>query len=241
MLLTGKRALITGGGRGIGQGIALAFARQGCDVAVAARTESEVSAVADAVRDLGRRALALPCDIANPIAIQDMVRETLACFGVIDILINNAGYAQFRPFHEITADEWRQTLDVNLTGPFHCIQAVLPAMMARRSGRIINISSVSGLKPLLHQSAYCASKHGLNGLTKVLAMELWPYGIGVHAICPGGVDTRLSREAMPDRDKSDWMTPEDIAHACLYLATLSPRAATDELVVRRFESEPIGG
>ncbi|MCC6699280.1 MAG: SDR family oxidoreductase [Candidatus Hydrogenedentes bacterium] len=241
MLLTGKRALITGGGRGIGQGIALSFAQQGCDVAVAARTESEVRAVADVVRDMGRRALALPCDIANPAAIQAMVRETIACFGVIDILINNAGYAQFRPFHELTAEEWQQTLDVNLTGPFHCIQAVLPGMMARRSGRIINISSVAGLKPLPHQSAYCASKHGLNGLTKVLAMELRPYGIGVHAICPGGVDTKLTREAMPERDKSDWMTPEDIAHACLYLATLSPRATTDELVIRRYDSTPIGG
>ena len=241
MLLKDKCALITGGGRGIGQGIALAFARQGCDVAVAARTESEVQTTAEAVRQVGRRALAISCDVANPNSVHSMVQLTLASLGAIDILVNNAGYARFQPFHELSAEEWKRTLDVNLTGPFLCTQAVLPCMMARRSGRIINISSVAGLKPLANQSAYCASKYGLNGLTKVLAMELREYGIGVHAVCPGGVDTRLAQEAMPERDKSDWMTPEDIAHACLYLATLSSRAATDEVVVRRFDSVPIGG
>ncbi|MDZ4857956.1 MAG: SDR family oxidoreductase, partial [Candidatus Hydrogenedentes bacterium] len=159
----------------------------------------------------------------------------------IDILVNNAGYASFKPFIELSLKEWQQTIDVNLTGTFLVTKAVAPSMIARKSGRIINISSVAGLKPLMNQSAYCASKHGLNGLSKVLAMELREYGIGVHAICPGGVDTRLTQEAMPERDKSDWMTPEDIAHACLYLATLSSRATTDELVVRRFDSAPIGG
>ena len=241
MLLEGKSAFITGGGRGIGRGIAVAFAKQGCDVAIAARTESEVRETTELVRAEGRQALALHCDVADASSIHRAVQETLAGFGAIDILVNNAGYARFLPFQELTPDEWKRTLDVNLTGPFLCIQAVLPSMMARRSGRIINISSVAGVKPLAHQSAYCASKHGLNGLSKVLAMELREYGIGVHAVCPGGVDTRLAQEAMPDRDKRDWMTPEDIAHACLYLASLSPRAATDEIVVRRFGSLPIGG
>ncbi len=241
MLLEGKVALVTGGGRGIGRGIALAFAKQGCDVAVAARTEAEIRETAEAIRTTGRRALALQCDVRHSDAVHTMVEETLGSLGAIDILVNNAGYAQFKPFTELSEYEWRTTLDVNLTGPFLCIQAVLPSMMGRRTGRIINISSVAGLKPLNRQSAYCASKHGLNGLSKVLAMELREYGIGVHSICPGGVDTRLAQKAMPDRDKSDWMTPEDIAHACLYLASLSPRATTDEIVVRRFGSVPIGG
>lgn len=238
MLLKDKIAFITGGGRGIGRGIALAFAQQGCDVAVAARTEEEVRETATLVEAVGRKALAIRCDVADPESINAAIEETLATFSQIDILVNNAGYAHFRPFHELSAESWKKTLDVNLTGPFLCIQAVLPSMMARRSGRIINISSVAGLKPLLHQSAYCASKHGLNGLSKVLAMELREYGIGVHSICPGGVDTQLARDAMPERDKSNWMTPEDIAHACLYLAALSPRATTDEIVVRRFDSVP---
>ncbi len=238
MLLKDKVAFITGGGRGIGRGIALAFAQQGCDVAVAARTEEEVRETAKLIDGEGRKALAIRCDVADPQSVDSAIKETLAAFGQIDVLVNNAGYAHFRPFHELSAEEWKKTLDVNLTGPFLCIQAVLPSMMARRSGRIINISSVAGLKPLLHQSAYCASKHGLNGLSKVLAMELREYGIGVHSICPGGVDTQLARDAMPERDKSNWMTPEDIAHACLYLAALSPRATTDEIVVRRFDSVP---
>ncbi len=241
MLLEGQSAFITGAGRGIGRGIALAFANQGCDIAVAARTRAEVDETAQAVIATGRRALALECDVADESSVKRRVNETLETFGKIDLLVNNAGYACFKPFKDLTPDEWRRTLDVNLTGAFYCIQAVLPSMMARRAGRIINISSVAGLKPLMDQSAYCASKYGLNGLTNVLAMELKSYGIAVHAICPGGVDTQLSREAMPDRDKTNWLTPEDIAHTALYLASLSPRAATDEILVRRFDSVPIGG
>ncbi len=241
MLLQGKTALITGAGRGIGRGIALAFAEQGCDIAAAARSADEVNATVDAVKRCGRRALALITDVCNEHDVRAMADETLNAFGHIDILVNNAGHASFKPFTELSVEEWRKTIDVNLTGVFLCTKAVLPSMIKRRSGRIINISSVAGLKPLMDQSAYCASKHGLNGFTKVLAMELRQYGIGVHSICPGGVDTRLAQEAMPDRDRSDWMTPEDIAHACLYLASLSPRATTDEIVVRRFNSVPIGG
>lgn len=241
MLLDGKAAFITGAGRGIGKGIALAFAAQGCDIAAAARTESEIAETAREVTALGRRCVALSCDVADSGQVSSAMEQALAAFGKIDILVNNAGYACFKPFMELSAAEWKQSLDVNLTGAFNCIQAVLPSMIARGGGRIINISSVAGVKPITNQSVYCASKFGLNGLTKVLAMELRSHGIGVHAICPGGVDTQLSREAMPDRDKTNWLTPEDIAHAALYLATLSPRAATDEILVRRFDSVPIGG
>lgn len=219
----------------------MAFAREGCAIAGVARTEHEVGETAAAVEAMGRRALALHADVTDRTAVESAVGQTLAAFGQVDILVNNAGYAYFKPFHELTPEQWQRTLDVNLTGPFYCIQAVLPSMMARKSGRIINISSVAGLKPLVRQGAYCASKYGLNGLTKVLAMELRPYSIGVHAICPGGVDTRFSHECMPERDKTGWLLPEDVAHAALYLAGLSPRAATDELVVRRFDSVPLGG
>lgn len=241
MLLSEKTALITGAGRGIGRGIALAFAEQGCAIAAVARTADEVNATVDAVKRAGSRALALVGDVSNAQDVRGMVDETLKSFGRIDILVNNAGFACFKPFTELSLEEWQRTLNVNLTATFLVTKAVLPSMIARKGGRIINISSVAGLKPLVDQSAYCASKHGVNGLSKVLAMELRQYGIGVHAVCPGGVDTRLAQEAMPERDKSDWMTPEDIAHACLYLASLSPRATTDEIVVRRFNSAPIGG
>jgi len=240
-MLEGQTAFITGAGRGIGRAIAEAFAAQGCNIAAAARTRSEVESVVTALREKGGKAIALECDVTGANQVQAAVSETHDSFGAIDILVNNAGVAIFKPFHHLTADEWQQTLDVNLNGAFLCTQAVLSGMMHRRAGRIINISSVAGVKPIAKQSAYCASKHALNAMTKVLAMELREYNIGVHAICPGGVTTKLADDAMPERDKSDWMTPEDIAHACLFLATQSPRAATDEIVVRRFQSVPIGG
>ena len=241
MLLEHKTALITGAGRGIGRGIARTFAEQGCDIVAVARSMDELAITEKEVRSLGRRALVIQCDISDPEAVASMAQQALAEFSFIDILVNNAGYAEFKPFTELNLEGWQRTLEVNLTGPFLCIKALLPSMMKQHKGRIINISSVAGLKPITDQSAYCASKHGLNGLTAVLAMELRAYGIAVHAICPGGVDTRLAQEAMPQRDKTDWLQPEDIAHAALYLASLSRRAATDFLMVRRFDSVPIGG
>jgi len=240
-LLEGKSAFITGAGRGIGRAIAESFAAQGCAIAAAARTRTEVESVATQIRDAGGKAIALACDVTDPDQVQRAVNETHDSFGAIDLLVNNAGVAIFKPFHELSADDWQQTMDVNLNGAFHCTQAVLPGMMHRRSGRIINISSVAGVKPIAKQSAYCASKHALNAMSKVLAMELREHGIAVHAVCPGGVTTRLADEAMPERAKDDWMTPEDIAHACLFLASQSSRATTDEVIVRRFGSVPIGG
>jgi 3-oxoacyl-[acyl-carrier protein] reductase len=241
MLLDGKNAFVTGAGRGIGRAVAAALAQQGCNVAIAARTESELEETARLVRAEGSTAAAFTADLADAEAAAGAARQARDALGSVDILVNNAGYARFKPFLEYTPQEWRRTLDVNLTAPFLIIQALAPHMIERGSGRIINISSVAGLKPIERQSAYVASKHGLNGLTKVLAMELREHGVGVHSICPGGVRTRLADEAMPERDKADWMTPEDIAQACVYLASLSPRAAVDELVIRRFGSVPLGG
>jgi len=238
-MLDGKCAIITGAGRGIGRAIALAFAEQGCAIAALARSADEIAETARAVEQLGGRAMAVTCDVGDADSVTEAFQEVEAGLGPADILVNNAGAACFKPFAELSLAEWEHSLAVNLTGTFLCTQAVLPGMMARRGGKIINISSVSGLKPIAEQSAYCAAKHGVNGLTKTLALELQPYGIGVHAICPGGVVTRLSEEAMPGRDKTDWMLPEDIAHAALFLATQSGRAATDIVHIRRFESSPL--
>jgi len=238
MQLVGTTTLVTGAGRGIGRGIALAFAGRGSDIVAVARTSGEVEETARLVRERGRDSLALTCDVRNAAEVQAVVDAALERFGKIDVLVNNAGYAHFEPLKDTSLEEWQRHVDVNLTGPFVCVKAVLPSMIERRSGRIINISSVAGLKPYMNQGAYCASKHGLVGLSTVLAMELREYNIGVHAVCPGAVPTQLTYAAMPERDMSDWMMPEDIAHACLYLATLSPRAATDVLTVRRFAGNP---
>lgn len=239
MQLKNEIAFITGGGRGIGRAIARRFAAEGCAVTVAARSADELDGVVREIEAQGGRALAVACDVCDPASVRSAVDTAEARYGAITILVNNAGFADFKPFAETTFADWSRTLDVNLNGVFHCIQAVLPGMRAARHGRIINISSVSALKGIPSQSAYCAAKHALNGLTKTLAMELRPDRIGVHAICPGGVQTRLAAEAMPERDQEDWMTPDDIAHAALFLATQSPRAATDLLQVRRFDSTPL--
>lgn len=239
MLLEGKKAIITGAGRGIGRAIAETFASHGCQVAVLARSVGEIEETTERLRALGVRAIAIACDVTQPSSVERAFAEATSFLGCVDILVNNAGMARFKPFADMSLDEWNDTLSANLTSVFLCTQRVLPGMMARRSGRIINISSVSGLKPIAEQSAYCAAKHGVNGLTKTLALELQAYGIGVHAICPGGVVTRLAEEAMPDRDKTDWMQPEDVAHAALFLASQSARAATDIVQLRRFDSAPL--
>lgn len=239
MDLTNKRVVVTGAGRGIGRAVAQAFAGQGCQVVCMARSADEIAATAEAVQAAGGAASAVMCDVADPASVAQAF-DAAHAEGPIDILVNNAGYASFKPFQELDLGDWRRTLDVNLTGPFLCTQAVVPGMMAQGEGRIINISSVAGVKPLPRQSAYCASKHGLNGLSKVLALELNPYGIQVHAICPGGVRTQLADNAMPDRDKADWMTPEDVAETAVFLARLSPRASIDVVVLRRAASPPLG-
>lgn len=236
-----KTALVTGAGRGIGKAIALAFAREEYNVGVLARTRAQVDSTVDEVRGLGAEALGRVCDVTSREAIGAAVEEAVATFSSVDVLVNNAGYACFKPFMELTPEEWQLTLDVNVTAVFHACQAAIPHMIRQDFGRIINISSVAGVKPLVDQSAYCASKHALNGLSKVLAMELRDYDIAVHTICPGGVDTHLARTAMPERDKSGWMTPEDIAEVAVFLSKLSARATVDEVVIRRFGSVPIGG
>ncbi len=242
MFLRGKSALVTGAGRGIGRAIAMAFAEAGCDLCICSRTKTELEATREAILALrtSTRVIAIPCDVADADQVRRVVAQAQAEFGKIDILVNNAGYAAFKPFWEMDFAAWQKTLDVNLNSMFHCIQAVLPDMMERRSGRIINVSSVTGLKPIENQSAYCAAKHAVNGLTKSLALELRDYQIAVHALCPGGVATRMTEEAMPDRDKADFMQPEDIAHAALFLATMSPQMTTDILPLRRFASTPLG-
>lgn len=239
MKLKGSVALVTGAGRGIGRAIALAFASEGCHVAIVARTQKEIDKVAEEVSAFGVNALPLVCDVAVQESIACTVTTTLDTLGKIDILVNNAGEARFKPIHAITLPEWQRAFDVNVHSAFAFIQAVLPDMMARRSGRIINMSSVTGLKALPEQAAYGAAKHALNSLTKSLNLELREYNIAAHVICPGGVDTKLSQDAMPHRDKREWMRPDDIAEVALYLATLSPRVAVDIISMRRFAGEPL--
>jgi NAD(P)-dependent dehydrogenase (short-subunit alcohol dehydrogenase family) len=195
MRLRDRVALVTGGGRGIGRAISLAFAREGADVAVIARTAIEIDEVAAEVRALGRTAVAVPCDVGERAQVDAAVRTTADALGPIQILVNNAGIALSAKVLETDDALWERHLRVNLTAAFYMSRAVLPGMLAAGWGRIINIASTAARAGFPYVTAYVASKHGLLGLTRALAMELATTGITINAICPGYAATELTWES----------------------------------------------
>ncbi len=185
-------AIVTGAARGLGRAAAARLYERGASVAVNVRNADRT---AEVVRALGERALAVPGDVAAAGVPDDIARRTLDRFGRIDILINNAALARSTRFPNLTPEEWRQALEVNLTAPFLLIKAVLPAMKAQQYGRVVNISSTAGRTvSTLGGAHYTASKAGLLGLTRAAAKELGAFGITVNAICPGMIDTELTHE-----------------------------------------------
>ncbi len=198
MRLEGKRALITGGGRGIGRAIALAFAAEGADVAVSARTESEIETVAAEIEGLGRKGVALKCDVGVSGEIKKMVAETESLLGGIDILVANAGMMEHAPVNEMTDEMWDETIRVNLSSVFWAVRAVIEPMADRGWGRIIVMSSVSGKVGGANRSAYHAAKHGSIGFVRSAALEWADRRVTVNAICPGFVETQMVTDARKD-------------------------------------------
>ena len=201
----GRHALITGAGTGIGAAIALALAQAGCRLTLCGRSHGKLQTQAEALRAQVPKVAVLiaPMDVGDEHSVQAAVAQAQAHFGPIHILVNNAGQALSQPFAKTDATLWQQMLNVNLTGTYHCIQAVLSGMLEAASeqgggtpGRIINIASTAGLKGYAYVSAYVAAKHGVVGLTKALALELARKGVTVNAICPGYTETDIVREAV---------------------------------------------
>src|SRR6476469_1461682 len=192
----GRVAIVTGAARGLGRAAAERLHERGASVAVNVRDRERAGSLA---RSIGERALAVPGDVASPGVPEEIVRQTLERFGRIDILINNAALARSTRFPNLTADEWRLALEVNMTAPFLLIKAAFPAMKAQKYGRIVNVSSSAGRTvSTLGGAHYTASKAGLLGLTRAAAKELGPHGITVNAVCPGMIDTELTRENASD-------------------------------------------
>ncbi len=220
MKLPDRVALVTGGGRGIGRAIALAFAREGAHVAVTARTSSELDAVAAEIRALGRKALAVPCDVGERAQVDDAARRVAEGLGPVQILVNNAGIAVSAKLVDTDDALWERHLRVNLTGAFLMTRAVLPGMLAARWGRIINVASIAGRQGYPLISAYAASKHGLLGLTRALAQEVVAAGVTVNAICPGYVATELTWAGARNIQKRTGRAYEEAVQA---LAAFSPQ------------------
>jgi NAD(P)-dependent dehydrogenase (short-subunit alcohol dehydrogenase family) len=193
MELKGKTAIVTGAGRGIGEGIALVLAREGANVVLTARKMDEIATVAKKIESRGGKALAVKADASKKTDVQAMAAATVREFGAIDILVNNAGI-EARPtlLVDISEEQWDQVLGVDLKGVLLCCQAVIPQMMKQNKGRIVNIGSIASLRMSFFGSAdYTASKHGVVGLTQHLAWELADSNITVNMVCPGGVFTPL--------------------------------------------------
>lgn len=220
MRLENRVALVTGGGRGIGRAIALALAREGAHVAVAGRTATAIEAVAAEARALGRKALAVPCDVGDRTQVDAAVRVVAESLGPIQILVNNAGVAVSAKLADTDDALWERHLRVNLTGAFYTSRAVLPGMLAAGWGRIINVASTAAKQGYPYVAAYVASKHGLLGLTRALAMELATSGITVNAICPGYAATDLTWESARRIQAKTGRSYEDAVRS---LAAFSPQ------------------
>jgi len=242
--LKGKVAIITGARRGMGKSHALLFAKSGAKVVVADISLEDCQLVVDEIKKAGGEAIAVKCDVSKKAEVDEMIAATLKKWGKLDILVNNAGICQFKPFLELTEEEWDKTLDINLKGYFLCAQAAAKEMIRQKSGIIINIASVAmgqqgvGFPTLAH---YSASKGGIAAMSETLALELAPYNVRVNAIAPGAIDTPMAASAKADPKMLEMtlaMIPlhrmgkaEEIANTVLFLTSDASSNITGSIVV----------
>jgi NAD(P)-dependent dehydrogenase (short-subunit alcohol dehydrogenase family) len=247
--LTGKRAVVTGAGRGIGRSIALALAQAGADVAVTARTASELEQLVAEIRAMGCKSMAVTCDVTDAEQVQHMAKTVLDGLGGVDILVNNAGNAGSHKLLNHPDELWHRMLAVNLTSVYYVSKAFLPTLIEQRGGRIITLASIASRVGGRYTAAYTASKHGVLGLTRALAVEMLPYNVTVNAICPGYVDTPMTdgsvsniaahtgmseAQARERLEKSSpqhrLITPEEVASIAVFLAQDINRGITGQAI-----------
>jgi len=244
MSLKNKVAIITGARRGMGRSHAIKLAEAGAKVVVADISLEDCQKVVDEIKKAKGEALAVKCDVTKKAEVEKMVRQTVEKFGKVDILVNNAGICQFKPFLELTEEEWDRTIDINLKGYFLCAQAAAKEMVKRKSGVIINIASIAmgqvgvGFPALAH---YCASKGGIAAMTETLALELAPFNIRVNAISPGAIETPMIDPLKTDpKTMEGTLTriplhrigkPEEVSNLVLFLASEQSSYMTGSIVV----------
>ena len=225
-------AIVTGGSKGIGFAIARAFVGRGMQVAISARTDTDL---ANAVERLagGDRVAAIRADVQRAEDAERLVRETVQRFGGLDVLVNNAGVGRFAHVADMNLEAWREVIDTNLTGVFHCTHAALPELRRRGGGYIINISSLAGKNPFKGAGAYCASKAGLNAFSEVLMQEVRHENIRVSYVMPGSVATDFDHPSGAGRRDDSWkLTAEDVAEVVVDLVTLDTRALASRVELR---------
>ena len=239
MTLNNKISLVTGGTRGIGREVALALAKEGSDVAISYTSNEELALnIVEEIKNLGVNSIAVEANVANNDDVVNMIKTVEEKLGTIDILVNNAGITKDNILIKMSEEDWDSVLDVNLKGVFLCSKAVARAMMKKRYGKIINISSVVGINGNPGQSNYSASKAGVIGFTKSIAKELASRGIRINAIAPGFIETDMTN-ALKDEIKNEMMKniplnsfgqPKDIAHLALFLASEKSDYITGEVI-----------
>jgi 2-hydroxycyclohexanecarboxyl-CoA dehydrogenase len=227
MRFENRTVLVTGAGRGIGRSIALRFAEEGARVALIARTPVEIEDTARRIEAAGGRGLAISADVTVRGTAEACVDRTERDLGPIDVLVNNAGIFIWRPFLKMTPEDWDRVLATNLTGAADFCRAVLPGMVERRRGRIVNVSSIHGMRGDANVAAQAAAKFGLIGLTQSLAREFREHNIAINAVCPGTVENKKDEgEALHAEPLAEKLWPKDVARAVLFLASDDAAAIT---------------
>lgn len=223
-----RTVLVTGASRGIGRSIAIRFAEEGARLALVARSESELLGTASLVKEAGGGAIAIPTDVRDPAGADAAVARAETELGPVDVLVNNAGMFLWRPFLQLSQQEWDLVLSTNLTGAANFCRAVLPGMVERRRGRIVNVSSVHGMRGEANLAAHSAAKFGLIGLTQSLAREFRASNIAINAVCPGTVENKLDETGAPSRSEplAEKLWPRDVARTVLFLASDDAAAIT---------------